>query len=76
MMAAARGSECNVDCRRFQRWWMDQSMAIQVGGSSVGDELPESSPELVADGERFFLLKFSKILSFSEQSLALSSDTM
>ena len=60
MMAAVCRGAWDVGCWRFQRQWIDQMMAIQVGGSSTGDESQESSSELVADGERFFLSKISK----------------
>ena len=49
---------------------------MQVRGSSVVDESSESLPELVAGGERFLLRKFPKKLPFSEQGLALGSNTM
>ena len=55
MMAAVCGGAWDVGCWRFQRQWIDQMMAIQVGGSSTGDE-----SELVAGGERFFLSKISQ----------------
>ena len=65
MMTAARGGAWDVCCQRFQRRWIDRLTAIQVGGSPAGDELPESSLELVVGGERFFFLrKFPKNLPF------------
>ena len=56
MMATALGGVLDVGCWRFQRRWIDQlRRSIQVGESLVGDESPESSPDLVVGGDKFFL---------------------
>ena len=77
MMEATRRGAWDVDCRKFQRQWIDRLTAIQVGGSPTRDESLESSPKLVANGERFLPSKiFQKFTLFFNRSLALGSDTM